>query len=552
MLKTPNLKTATTMKLNIKNYAALMACACGLTLTSCVGDLDVTPINPQQTQVANDDALFNKLYATFSLTGQQGNAGKPDIPSNVMEDEGFTQYYRMQWYLNEFTSDEAAWNYSGNDGGIQELMYNKYTANNSFALGLYYRLYFDITLCNSYINDIGKDEQRLAEARFIRAYNYLSVLDIFGAGPFCTKVSSENAAYYNRQQLFDYVESELLDIESKMAEPGKNTYGRADKVAVWQLLSRLYLNAEVYTGHERYTDAMTYAEKVINNGYYHLMKKGKTNPVTGEVYSPYQMLFLADNNTNGAQYEMTLPVIQDGITTKTDGGTQMLIQGCYDKRNDMNKDVPSGTNTSWGKCIQVKGKLVDLFFNGATPPQTSSIAEMTSAAHDDRALFYSKGYTQYLTEVDNMDQCFNSVKFRNVRSDGARASAIDYVDTDLPLMRIAEAYLTYAEASVRKSGPNTNADDMLNELRDRAHAPKLSGATLDDICTEWAREFWFEGRRRTDLIRFNKFAGQSDYKWEYMGGEQNGASFPSFRKVFAIPQTDLSNNPNLKQNEGYN
>lgn len=124
------------MKLNIKKYAALMACTCGLTLTSCVGDLDVTPINPQQTQVANDDALFNKLYATFSLTGQQGNAGKPDIPSSVMNDEGFTQYYRMQWYLNEFTSDEAAWNWSGNDGGIQELMYNKYTANNGFALGL--------------------------------------------------------------------------------------------------------------------------------------------------------------------------------------------------------------------------------------------------------------------------------------------------------------------------------------------------------------------------------------------------------------------------------
>lgn len=93
------------MKLNIKNYAALMACACGLTLTSCVGDLDVTPINPQQTQVANDDALFNKLYATFSLTGQQGNAGKPDIPSSVMSDEGSTQYFRMQWYLNEFSND---------------------------------------------------------------------------------------------------------------------------------------------------------------------------------------------------------------------------------------------------------------------------------------------------------------------------------------------------------------------------------------------------------------------------------------------------------------
>lgn len=540
------------MKLNIRKYAALMACACGLTITSCTGDLDVTPINPQQTQVANDDALFNKLYATFSLTGQQGNAGKPDIPSNVMENEGFTQYYRMQWYLNEFTSDEAAWTWSGNDN-LQGLMYNKYTANEGFALGLYYRLYFDITLCNSYINDIGKDPMRLAEARFIRAYNYASVLDIFGAGPFCTKVSSDNAAYYNRQQLFDYVESELLDIEDKMADPGRNTYGRADKVAVWLLLSRLYLNAEVYTGHERNGDAMIYANKVLNNGYYHLNFDGATNPITGEKYSAYQMLFLADNNSNGAQYEAILPVLQDGITTRTDGGTQLLIQASYDNKNDnMETDVPSGTNRSWGKCLQIKGKLVDQFFKGAKAPETGSIATMTAAANDDRALFYSKGYKQYITEVDQLDNGFASVKFRNVRSDGARTSAIDYVDTDLPLMRMAEAYLTYAEASVRKFGPNSDADSKLRVLRDRAHAAPLNNATLDDICAEWAREFWFEGRRRMDLIRFNKFAGQSDYKWEFMGGEVKGTSFPSFRKVFAIPQADLSNNPNLKQNEGYN
>lgn len=540
------------MKLNIRKYAALMACACGLTITSCTGDLDVTPINPQQTQVANDDALFNKLYATFSLTGQQGNAGKPDIPSNVMDNEGFTQYYRMQWYLNEFTSDEAAWTWSGNDN-LQGLMYNKYTANEGFALGLYYRLYFDITLCNSYINDIGKDPQRLAEARFIRAYNYASVLDIFGAGPFCTKVSSDNAVYYNRQQLFDYVESELLDIEDKMADPGHNTYGRADKVAVWLLLSRLYLNAEVYTGHERNGDAMIYANKVLNNGYYHLNFDGATNPITGEKYSAYQMLFLADNNSNGAQYEAILPVLQDGITTRTDGGTQLLIQASYDNKNDnMETDVPSGTNRSWGKCLQIKGKLVDQFFKGAKAPETGSIATMTAAANDDRALFYSKGYKQYITEVDQLDNGFASVKFRNVRSDGARTSAIDYVDTDLPLMRMAEAYLTYAEASVRKFGPNSDADSKLRVLRDRAHAAPLNNATLDDICAEWAREFWFEGRRRMDLIRFNKFAGQSDYKWEFMGGEVKGTSFPSFRKVFAIPQADLSNNPNLKQNNGYN
>ncbi len=541
------------MKFNIKKYAALMACAMGLTLTpSCVGDLDVDPINPQQTQKLDKDALFNKLYATFCLTGQQGNAGQPDIPSSVMRDEGSTQYYRMQWYLNEFTSDEAAWTWSANDGGVRELMYNNYSASNAFALGLYYRLYFDITLCNHYINDSGEgDAQRIAEARFIRAYNYASVLDIFGAGPFCTEVTDANAAYYDRKQLFNFVETELLAIEPTLADAGQNTYGRVDKVAAWQLLSRLYLNAEVYTGTAQNEKALEYAEKVINNGYYHLNLTGATNPTTGEKYSAYQMLFLADNDTNGAQYESVLPVIQDGIKTKTDGGTQLLIQGAYDNSNSMDRDVPSGTNTSWGKCLQIKGRLVDIFFNGSTAaPQTNSIATMTSAANDDRALFYSQGYEKDLTVTDDQAYGFASVKFRNVRSDGNRASAEDYVDTDLPLMRIAEAYLTYAEASVRLYGPNTNADGKINDLRSRANAEQKSGYTLDDICDEWAREFWFEGRRRSDLIRFNKYCDAS-YKWEFKGGEKTGTAISSFRKIFAIPQTDLSNNPNLKQNPGY-
>ena len=199
----------------------------------------------------------------------------------------------------------------------------------------------------------------------------------------------------------------------------------------------------------------------------------------------------------------------------------------------------------------MKGRLVDIFFNGSTAaPQTNSVAAMTSAANDDRALFYSQGYEKDLTVTDDQAYGFASVKFRNVRSDGAKASAEDYVDTDLPLMRIAEAYLTYAEASVRLYGPNSDADGKINAIRSRANAEQKSGYTLDDICDEWAREFWFEGRRRSDLIRFNKYC-EASYKWEFKGGEQTGTAISSFRKIFAIPQTDLSNNPNLKQNPGY-
>jgi hypothetical protein len=78
-----------------------------------------------------------------------------------------------------------------------------------------------------------------------------------------------------------------------------------------------------------------------------------------------------------------------------------------------------------------------------------------------------------------------------------------------------------------------------------------SSYSLDDICDEWAREFWFEGRRRTDLIRFDKFGGQSSYKWEWMGGTYEGAQFAKTRNIFALPENELASNTNLKQNPGY-
>ena len=88
-------------------------------------------------------------------------------------------------------------------------------------------------------------------------------------------------------------------------------------------------------------------------------------------------------------------------------------------------------------------------------------------------------------------------------------------------------------------------------MRIRAHAPVKSTYTLDDICDEWSREFWLEGRRRVDLIRFGKFAGQSSYKWEWMGGVYEGNQFPSYMSIFPLPVNEISNNKNLKQNTGY-
>jgi len=538
---------------NIKSLfsAALLLVAAGTFTTSCVKDLDVDPINPQQTMEADYDALFNKIYASFALTGQEGPHGNKDLASF---DEGQSDFYRMFWYMNEFTTDEAHWIWA-TDAGVPDVLHNTYGATNDFSMGLYYRCYFTITLCNFYLDQIADDgtdetKHRRAEVRFIRALNYYYLMDMYGNAAFIEHVSSEKAAYYTRDQFFTYVESELKICEAELADAGKNTYGRVDKVAADMLLARLYLNAEVYTGQAQWQNAMDYAEKVINNGYYKLNTTGAVNPVTGETYSAYQMLFLADNDTNGAQYESILPVLFDGLKTQSHGGMNFLVLSCYS--TEMSEAIPSGTDNSWGKCTRVRGKLIDTFFGeGGEAPETDNVGVMTKSANDDRALFYSKGYTRYILDESEKEQGYSCVKFRNVRSDGKAPSAIVKVDTDLPFMRVAEAYLTYAEASIRLNGANDKATEYINALRKRANAVEGTTYDLQDVIKEWSKEFWFEGRRRMDLVRFGMYGGQSNYKWEFMGGLANGAQFPSYRNIYPLPDNDLTNNENLKQNEGY-
>lgn len=540
------------MKFNkIKSLAVASAAALMLGTTSCVGDLDVENINPQQIATLDTDALFNKIYSSFVLTGQTGPSGNGDIADI---DEGRSEFFRMCFSLNEYTTDEASWIWLG-DTGISELLHNTYGADNAQSQGLYYRLYFTVTLCNFYLDQVtGNDAEtraRRAEVRFIRSMAYYYVMDLYGRAAFTEHVTNEPGPVYTRAQFYDYIESELKAIDVDLKDAGQNTYGRIDKVAAWNLLARLYLNAEVYTGTAQWAAAKEYAEKVMTNGHYELCTQGKTND-NGESFTAYQLLFLADNDTNGAQKEMIYPVLVDGVDTKSYGATDFLVLACYS--GDMSADVPSGTTNSWGKCMRVRGKLVDLF-TGQDLSNLSTIADVTAKAGDDRALFFTKGFTRNIEDEAEAAQGYSCVKFRNVRSDGQLAKANDFVDIDLPLMRVAESYLTYAEADARMNGNVAKgaAAKAINDLRTRAHAANQDTYSLNEIRDEWAREFWFEGRRRMDLVRFGAYAAQSAYTWRWMGGAAAGQQFPAYRSIFGVPANDIENNNNFEHqnNPGY-
>jgi hypothetical protein len=329
-------------------------------------------------------------------------------------------------------------------------------------------------------------------------------------------------------------------------------YGRVDKASAWMLLMRLYLNAEVYTGTAQWDKAAEYAKKVIDSPY-------KLNTTGANGWSAYQMLFMGDNGESSAAQECIFPVLCDGKKTTSWGVSLFLMASTWDADMDATANDPGGLNGTSEKWAGNRARinLVHKFFPNDDAPQVQSY-DMKKAAGDDRALFFGIGHT-----LDNpkgsKDGDFKDgyavAKFINYKSTGTAVKGSDsqFPDADFFFFRVAEAYLSYAEAITRQAGASTTdaeATQYINALRTRANNNDLHSAySMRELLDEWSREFYFEGRRRVDLIRFGKFGGDSDYVWVWKGGAKNGRNFSKDKNIFAIPAEQAKGE--IPQNPGY-
>ena len=174
-------------------------------------------------------------------------------------------------------------------------------------------------------------------------------------------------------------------------------------------------------------------------------------------------------------------------------------------------------------------------------------------------MFWTDGQTLEINDIGQFTEGYGITKFRNRKLDGSDATHAhpDFVDTDWPMFRLADAYLMFAEAVLRDGAGGTRAEALgyINALRTRAYGDASgnitdSELTLDFIIDERSRELYWEGHRRTDLIRFSLFTGGA-YVWPWKGNVKDGVSSQSFRDLFPIPAADIGANPTLKQNAGY-
>ncbi|WP_298880571.1 RagB/SusD family nutrient uptake outer membrane protein [uncultured Polaribacter sp.] len=614
-----------------------------LGVISCHEDLNQSPIDPDS--FTEEDVFSNateaqgalaKLYASLALTGQQGPAGQADIADI---DEGFSQYSRMLFNLNELTTDHAVVGWG--DAGLPDLHGLYWSGSNDFTEAMYYRLAQEVSFCNSFIDNasILTDTEvttYIAEARFLRAFTYYNLMDLYGSVPLVTSVTTELPSQATRAELFNFIESELLDIADKLKVSGSNVYGRVDQVAAWALLSKLYLNAEVWTGTAKYNEAVTYSSKVMSSSY-----SINTTDANGNG-NAYDELFLADNNTNGAQSGFIFTLNFDGLRSQTYGGTTFLVHaaiggnmnatnfgvnggwgGLRTTKNLVNKfnvDVSSlnnslGTLSKWGlvgdaTLNQWNGPDMEMYETGAntyalyadlnagemkfrfdedwnnnfgddntdgtleaggfnipvattgtyfiTLDLNTSTYSITPFVGDSRGMFHKDGQSLEIEEIPSFENGYAVTKFKNIDSNGNQGSdaAGDFVDTDLALIRLAEIYLNYAEATLRGGAGDLGlAVTKINELRERAYG-NTSGnissgdLTLEFVLDERSRELYWEGQRRTDLIRYNYFTSDT-YLWPFKGDSKDGVGTDSFRNIFPLPNNIITTNPNLIQNPGY-
>ena len=592
------------MKSYINKYLLGAAAFAMAGLSSCVGDLDQLPKNPTDLtpdQFANNPKEYiggalGKCYSGIAISGQDG-PGESDISGL---DNGRSCWSRAIFMLNEFTTDECLWIWK--DSGVFDLCTGTWSSNNENVFGTYSRLYTHIAVCNDFIrlsrnlgdygistgngdNQVSQAEldQFVLEARALRGLSYFYVLDLFGnaADAWDNQVTGEEPPYITRTDLFNKVTADLEDVLANFNESG--VYGRIGKDAVEALLAKFYLNAEVWTGSARWQDCWTHCQNVINR------HKGGGFEGTG-LAMDYLSLFCANNDMfapGGSLKQQNeilwnIPYAYQGTVTSTDGtqhnvgltqsygGTSFLILAAI---SDQTTAKPGwfGINGQW-TCMHARPEFAQKFsFSNGESQDGRTWLWFTendgfSMANTDFST-YKNGYVPNKFTNVNCNADGTMPRWRDPETGLPRAGVYDpsnpdnygiaanatFADTDYPVIRLAEIYLTAAEAYVRGNvGSQTEALDYVNAVRRRAGVGNWNAAELNanNLIDERARELYWENNRRTDLVRAGMFT--SRYNWSWKNNVESGASISDHMNVFPIPTSVINSYASeYPQNPGY-
>lgn len=555
-----------------------IAMSCGA-LTSCFDDLDTMPLDDNQLvsqQVYSSYegymGVFAKCYASLNLNGMQGD-GDPDIEN---ANSGYQGYMRLLFFLEELPTDNFVMPSQSN--GLRKCLNITWGAGDAGVITwTYQRLYIAVAYSNEFLREFTQDKlqsrglwdkfsdkytEYRAQIRFIRAYAYMMLCNLYGNVPMIDESvgPKDLPEQWSRERIFDWTVKEVKNLIGEgegnelLAQPRGAIYAQVDRVAGWYLLARMYLNAETWIGRNCYQQAYEYSKRIIDSNAYPLARD-------------YRHIFLADNNTCS---EIIWPLVNDVLHTHSSAGTNFYVKAFVNGPMDELYQTGIGSK-GWGN-VRAKTTLVKAFDMTDVMFDTNDTWGNNKA--DKRALFMTALPNQVMETWDENEQMtstftrgYGYIKWRNVtKDDQLPADGIEYTSIDFPLMRTSDAYLMAAEAILRgASGSRAEALGYVNEIRQRAYMSgpyAVSGVrsdvdgrisdselTLDFILAERQREFASECMRRDDLVRYGIFT--KGRNWDWKNAVRLGADVDDHYNLFPIPETELTNNPTLNQNPGY-
>jgi hypothetical protein len=476
------------------------------------------------------------------------------------------------WFIQSLSSDEAilparGGNWYDNQNYIN-LHYHNWTKDHGWTNGNWNWLSTVIGTTNQALSILDQTipasaaskPTNLAELKMVRALAYFMMMDLYGNIPIVTTYGDftpqPNAP---RAQVFKFIEDEVKAALPNLSRvTGQATYGRANKFTAFALLAKMYLNADYYTGTQRYNDAIIACDSVINSGLYSL-----------EPRASYLQMFYPNNGPQMKEFIFAIPY--DPAASALPGTNSNMYHARYDVPRSETKKfslpfTPSAPRSTLPEFyayfndandIRSKQWLTGLQFmnDGVTPVTVTT----TKKGYDQ---FYtgsdgSAAYTYQVNLTPNIvlrqdvatfdlgnDEIAWNMGYRNIKFYPDASSTSRNQGNDVPMFRYSDIILMKAEAILRGGAPTQGqtALSLVNQLRsNRTTSAALSSVTLDDIYAERAREFTWESWRRNDMIRFGKYEGKWGFKTD---------ADPNHR-IFPIPTSAFTVNPALTQNPGY-
>lgn len=491
-----------------------------------------------------------------------------------------------RWKLQEVTADQMVTTQKGqhwwNGGENHRYLHHEWTPDDGWiwdswrgaTMGIALAIDTKISLENVDYSAFAMTEEdkkdHINQLNSLMAYFYLRGLDFFG--PFIIFENPTEPVVGRRKdtEVFKHTESLLFEALDNLhaKEKGQAEEGRIRKAAAATMLARLYFNAESYIKENRFDECEKICQDIIDGkyGYYELdetwnaphgFNNDKSTSVIWSFPSAFKRLeynwFYADfYHYNAYQYFDIDGGANNGLhlqPSRYPGGKKTYLEdfklGCpYEKFDD--KDLRK-------KPYVYKGgtNYEGLFMVGEQKTPTGKVIVGTQEYKDEPLIM-----VDYVAKMKTLEAGKDPETLRSTLSDGEENTGIRLVKApipnkanndlrwgaDHPVLRLEEVYFMLAECKFRK-GDKKTAAELINKVRSRAFENKddpnpVTESNLDKyrLIDEWGIEFLGEGRRRTDLIRWDMFT--TEKWWDH---EPSDAS----RNRFPVPTNAIAGNNTL-------